>query len=222
MAEKIAIKFGRELNSFFSLTVINVVFSGMAMGISLSFAIVNALAVVDMVMKGTIFTFSSVIAMWPPSQVFLAFLGIVAAGLSMKWMISSAEILSEIDEIKQDYADESGKLDSDGLTSLIVKTIAYYRGKKKAIKRLGLFSRIGGICFLANAALAINGALTPSAGFGAIGLALVLTSILLNIAIGIAGIIIPHFFSKYSATWEYRLNESAKAEQDFKKMVEGA
>jgi hypothetical protein len=173
MAEKIGIKFGRELNSFFSLTVINVVFSGMGIGISPSFAIVNAQAVVDMVMKGTIFTFSSSIAMWPPSQVFLAFLGIVAAGLSMKWMISSAEILSEIDEIKQDYADESGKLDSDGLTSLIVKTMAYYRGNKKAIKRLGLFSRIGSICFLANAALqAINGAVTPSAGFGATGLTL--------------------------------------------------
>lgn len=220
MAENIGTKFGRELNSFFYFVIINVVFSGLAMGLSISFAILNILAVADGIMKGVLFNWGSV-PLWISPQVFLAALGVIAAGFSMRWLIYSSQMLADADGFKKEYL-KSQQL-SDGLTSLIMRAMAYYRAKKTTIQMLVLVCRVGGICFLISAGLQIlNGFLVLSAAFDPFLLAGIVASVLASAAVGVAGLILPRYFSSYSSTWDYRLKEGEKAEEELRKMMGGS
>ncbi len=233
MATNTVNKFGRELESFFSLAIMNIAISGIAMALSISFIVTN-LAAIDIAFEGGVVTIGP-IAIWPAPQFFLAVLAFIAAGISLKWMVSSAEILSDVDDLRDEYKAISGQggieakaegatQGSDALTSLIVKTMAYYRSRKTVIRRLSLISMAGGLVFIVSGIWqAYSGLMSiGTPGAGALELGLVAVSVAISLTVGIAGIIIPRYFSKYSATWEYRLGESAKAEEELKKVLGGS
>jgi hypothetical protein len=44
----------------------------------------------------------------------------------------------------------------------------------------------------------------------------------INFGMAIASIYVTHFFGKYSSTWDYRLEETSKAEKEFEKQLEGS
>jgi hypothetical protein len=217
MTTSIDNKFGRELNSFFSLVILNIVFSGIAMALSISFTVQNIVAAIGLIPKEVTLTWAIAELLSHPQFLF-GVLGVIAAVLSLKWLIASTEIMSDVEEIHSEYKEKSKQLDSNTVTSLIVKTMAYYRDKKNAIQSLSLFSRIGGFCFIASAALqAFYGTFTVNSEWA---LLMVATSVALCLAVGMAGVLIPRYFSNFSATWEIRLKESVKVEQELKKMLE--
>ena len=218
MTKSAGTKFGKELDSFLSLIVLNIIFSAIAMAASIIFTTANLKTAADLILQGSVFVLGP-ITMWPHPQFLLVILGLVGAAFSLKWLITSVEIMSDADDIKTQYSQESKQLDNQAATSLIVRAMAYYREKKTTIQRLGLFSRLGGLCFLASSIIqAVNGLLlTPAPD--SLHLLLIAVSVMLNATAGIAGILSPRYFFRYSSTWEYRLNESVKAEEELKRLL---
>lgn len=186
----VGIKFGKELESFLLLTILNIVFSAIAMAASIIFTIANIKTAADLIFQGSVFVLGP-ITMWPHPQFLLVILGLVGAGLSLKWLITSVEIMSDTEDIKTQYDQESKQLDNQAATSLIVRAMAYYREKKTTIQRLGLFSRLGGLCFLTSSIIqAINGlVLTPAPD--TLHLLFVVVSVIMSSTAGIAGILTP-------------------------------
>jgi len=201
-------KFQRELKSLHGLAIMNIVFGGLAMALAISIGVQNILPLIQA--KNFLLP-----------QLTLVILGFLASVISLRWIISSAETLDGADEIKDDYEKKKASLDEEGLTGLIVKMIANYRENKPTIKKMMLISRIAGVCFLIsgtfNFATAVNYIITGAPLWDifipALGTAI-------NFAIAAASFTIPHFFSKYSATWDLRLEETAKAEKELRRQLE--
>jgi hypothetical protein len=145
-------------------------------------------------------------------------IGFLAFGLSLRWLVSSAEILDGVSDSKNDYEKMKLKLDDENITALIVKMMAYYRDNKSTIHKLSWLSRIAGVCFIISGIILLTNnimaAKITSNVFTVIGT-------ILYFAVGVSGIIVPHFFKNYSSVWEYRLKQSVEAEKELEKELEG-
>jgi hypothetical protein len=206
MATKISEKLKQEINSFVGLALINIVFSAVAMGLGISTIISNITSMV---------TTQSVL--FP--QTVLIVIGVLASVFSIKWLISSAEMFEVSDELKEDYT-KNKTLDEEAQTSLIVKIMAYYRENKSTIKKMMWVSRIAGFCFLISGAFTIITAIINV--ITGVQLMDVWTQVLgafINFAITAAGLIIPHFFGKYTKIWDKRIEKNAKAEVEFRRQL---
>jgi hypothetical protein len=204
-------KFQRELNSLQGLSIINIVFGGLAMSFGIAIGVQNILSLVQA--QSLLLT-----------QLVLATLGFLSTAISMRWVVSSAELLDSATDMKDDYTEKKKTgLDDESLTGLIVKMTAHYRENKPTIKTMMLISRIAGVCFLISGAFNLATALTNvMTGVPQLD---VLTPIIgagLSFTMATASFVIPHFFSKYSQIWDYRLKETAKAEKELKKRIEEA
>ena len=201
-------KFQRELKSLHGLAIMNIVFGGLAMSLAISIGFQN------------IFTLVKAQNLLLP-QLALVTLGFLASVISLRWLISSAEILDGATDMKDDYEKKKAGLDDEGLTGLIVKMMTYYRKNKPTIKTMMLISRIAGVCFLIsgafNLATAVTNIITGAPQWDVLIQAL---GTVFNFAIATASLTIPHFFSKYSETWDYRLEETAKAEKELRRQLE--
>jgi len=199
-------KFRRELKRLNALLVINIVVGAVGMGISISYGILKALAITFPI------TVDSV-ALFP-----LIALGVAGFAASIRWLITTAETFSEVQEINDEYDAAASAKDCDSVTSLIVKSMSYYRAKLPSIRRMAWVSRIAGMCFVS---LAIYGLAASLLGFGEANLMLAAASFILNLAIGAVALYIPHSFLNLSTSWDFRLKEGAGAEASLKKVLEG-
>jgi hypothetical protein len=202
-------KFQRELNSLQRLSIINVVFGGLAMSFGVAVGVQNILAMVQA--QSLLLT-----------QLVLVTLGFLATAISLRWVVSSAELLDSTTDMKDEYTEKKKTgIDDEGITGLIVKMMVYYRENKPTIKTMMLISRIAGVCFLISGAFNLATALINfMSGVPQLD---VLTSIIgagLSFTMAAASLVIPHFFSKYSKIWDYRLEETVKAEKELKKRIE--
>ncbi|MBC7120008.1 MAG: hypothetical protein H5T33_00265 [Candidatus Methanosuratus sp.] len=196
-------KFSREIRSFFSLAVINIAFSGIAMAIGVSLAVTNILALLDG---------------WSVINIAASAVGIAAFALAIRWLIAVAELLSGVDDIKDEYSKVKGNQSPKALTGLIVRLTAHYRSNRQLISRLILLSRAAGVCFIANGALLLlQMALNLPADWT--GILASLAAAAVNFGVGVAGISIPHFFKRYSSCWEVRLKEITQAEEGLSVIV---
>jgi hypothetical protein len=180
--------------------MMSIVFGGIAMALGISFGIQNVLVLAkvrDLLLPQLAFTL----------------VGFIAAGVSLRWLLSSVEILDEVSEIRDDYEREKAKPDDESIAGLVVKMMAYYRDNKSTLQRLSLLSRVAGICFIVNGLALLLGATSLDL--------FTLTGSILCLAVGSSGLIVPHFFKNYSSVWEYRLQQSAKAERELAKELEG-
>ena len=199
-------KFRRELKRLNALLVINIIVGAIGMGMSISYGILKVLAI-----KLPI-TVDSV-ALLP-----LVALGVAGFAVSIRWLISTVETFSEVQEINDEYDAAAKGRDGDSTTSLIVKSMSYYRAKLPSIRRMAWVSRIAGICFIS---LAIYGLATSLLGFGEANLMLAAASFILNLTIGAVALYVPHSFFNLSTSWGFRLKEGAGAEASLKKVLEG-
>lgn len=206
MSEGTATRFVRELRSFYALSIINLAFGAVAMAISVSFGVQNVLAIVDA--RNLLL----------PQLVF-CILGFLAFGLSLRWLLTSAEILDGVQDIKEEYEGKGASLGSDDVTGFIIKAMAYYREKRTTVLKLVTASKVAGICFIVNGAVMLfTGVFSAS---GALDL-LSSVGILLNLGVGFSGVYIPIYFERYVSTWGNRLQESVRAEKDLAKLMEGS
>ncbi len=206
MLPNISQKFQREMRSFNALLIMNIVVGAVGMGMSISHGVIKLLTLTLPLTIDSIVTLP------------LVALGLVGFGISIKWLISTVEIFSDAQEINEDYDNATKSPNSDATTSLIVKSMSYYRSKKSAIKQMSWVSRIAGMCFIV---LAIYGIAASLLGFGEVNLLMAAASSGVNIAIGVVALYIPRSFSNFSSSWDYRLNEGDTAGNALQKVLEG-
>lgn len=207
MVTETVAKFQRELNSLQGLSIMNIVFGGLAMSLAISIIVQNILALTK-----------AQSLMLP--EVALVVLGFVVAAISIRWLVSSAELLDGAADLKDEYSEKKAGLDEDGLTGLIVKMLAQYRENKHTIRAMMLVSRVAGVCFLISGAFILETAMSSITGGAPTGeMLLQVLGSGFNFAMAAASLAIPHFFGKYSEVWDIRLEESAKAEKELGKQL---
>lgn len=199
-------RLGRELWSFYALVVMNIVAGGVIMGLSMSYGIQNVIAFVQ-ALPGLELIYSLPVAA----------VAIAVFGVAISWLVSSAEIFGEAQEIREEFQGrEAG--DRSSATSIIVKTMALYRERKTTIQRMAWVSRLVGILLLGIAAYNLAGI----ALFGVWGEPIVVgTSIVMNLVMGAVALYIPHLFSIFSRTWDSRLAQGERAEGELRRVLEG-
>ena len=201
MVNETVVKFQRELNSLQGLAILNIVFGGLAMSFAIAVGVQNVFAMVEA---------QSLLL----PQLLLVIVGFLVFAISLRWLVSSAELLDGADNLKQDYAKKKASLDDDSLTSLIVKMVAHYRENKPKIRTMMLVSRVAGGCFLVSGGFSLAAAVTSLlAGAPALDVLIQFLGAAFNFAMAAAGFIIPRFFGRYSKIWDYRLEEAIKAEK---------
>ena len=208
MATKTVTKVKRELNSYQGLATLNIAFGGLAMAFGISFIIQSILAMVE---AQTLLI----------PQVGLVVLGFVAAGVSIRWLIASAELLDGVSDLKDDYNKNKANPDEENTTGLLVKMTSHYRQNKPTIKTMMTISRIAGVCFLVAGGFTLALALTNiGAGVSTWQMFLQVLGSAFNFGMAVASFAIPHFFGNYSKVWDFRLKEASKAEKQLQKQLE--
>lgn len=92
-------------------------------------------------------------------QIAYVVLGFLAAAVSIRWLVSSAEVLDGADELRVEYSEQKQGVNEEGLAGLIITMMAYYRENKSTIKTMVLISRIAGGCFLVSGTFSLATAL---------------------------------------------------------------
>ena len=200
-------KVQHELNSLWGLAIISIVFGGVAMAFGVSIGVQN---IYPMVQAQKI--------LFP--QVAFVVLGFLAAAVSIRWLVSSAEMLDSADDLRVDYSEQKKNPNEDGLAGLIAKMMGYYRENRPRIKAMMLISRIAGLCFVISGAFSSGTAVVNlMSGVPQADVIIQVIGAAVSFAIAAASFAIPHFFGKYLEIWDYRLEETAKAELEFKRQI---
>jgi hypothetical protein len=203
MKDNTIMQFKNELNSFFMLVLLNLVFGAMAMAFGMQFVVSSVLGLNGL----------------QPSVVLRALTGafsLMCFGLGLMWILSSARILKGITGIRREYRKRSEPVPGEILTGWIVRLMAHYRENKKRIAWMMIICTLGGSVFLA------LGILNVVQGIGAGDITTRLLSVIaagINLTIGCVSLRFSLYFQKYSAAWDLRLQETVRSEETLKKSM---
>jgi len=203
-------KFNVEIRSFLGLTIINLVFGALAMGLGVSTVVNNIPYLLEL----------SGISILP---IILVCIGGFVFLLGLYWIISSAEILDGITDITEQNKNFKEKITEDYFTSLIIRMMAQYRSNKTIIHRMMFIGRIGGYIFI------IAGIIEIILAFYNLNLSYItldnlisIVGVVITLTLGFAIIIIIRYFNRYTKIWEKRLSDSNKIDETLQSVIEGA
>jgi hypothetical protein len=200
-------RFSREMMSLYALIVINIVGAGLAMSYGVATGVNNIYSMIaDLRIQ--------------PLQAALTGLGLLGFGFAISWLVSSAKVFSDLDDLRDEFRKRPGESNDEEMAQLIVQNMAFYRDNKPTIDRLMIGSRATGLFFLLSAAVGVFNLLT-NAPAGPLGLMTAVIGALICVAIGAVGLYCPSFFERYTRTWEQRLNDSVEAEKKLNRILEG-
>ena len=200
-------RFSRETMSLYALIVINIVGAGLAMSFGVATGVNNLLLMV------TELNFQ-------PLQAAMTGLGLLGFGFAISWLVSSAKVFSDFDDIRDEFKKRRGEADDEEMAQLVVQNLAFYRDNRLTIDRLMLGSRAAGFFFLLSAAVGVYNLLI-NAPTGLLGLLAAVFGILICGVIGAVGLYCPSFFEMYTRTWNQRLDNSVEAEKKLNSILEG-
>ncbi len=206
MATKTLVKIDRELNSYQGLVTLNLMFGALTMAFGIVFIVQGVTGVVE------------VQSLLLP-EIVMATLGAIVAATAIRWLISSAELLDGLTDLKEDYNKNKANLNDENTTSLVVKLTSHYRENKPIIKTMMTISKIAGLCFVIAGAYSLVTALIGVGDASTWEFSLQVLGAGFNFAIAGASFAIPHFFGKYSKVWDYRLQETTKAEKQLQQQL---
>ena len=206
MATKTLVKINRELNSYQGLVTLNLMFGALTMAFGIVFIVQGITGMVEV--QGLLL----------PETVMVTLGGIVGA-VAIRWLICSAELLDGLTDLKEDYNKNKASLNDENTVSLVVKLTSHYRENKPTIKTMMAISKIAGACFLVSGAYSLVTALIGIGDASTWEFSLQVLGAGFNFAIAGASFAIPHFFGKYSKVWDYRLEETIKAEKQLQQQL---
>jgi len=200
-------RFSTETRSFNALIVMNITGAGLAVSMGVALGIKNILPIV------------SAQRLLIPEAVTV---GLVLAGcvLGLRWLVAGAEMLDEF----QDIVDGQKEVEKEPepLTGLIVQNMAFYRDNRSTIERMSLGSRATGAFFLLSALMQVQ-RLVYLLGVPSTWETLMsIVGFSLCLALGLVGVYVPSAFSRYTAAWDRRLQESSEAEKRLGELLEGS
>jgi hypothetical protein len=202
MTVNTAQKLQHELNSLLGLLIINLLCSALAFAFGAYFLMPN------LILAATTQTVQL-------DQVGLMVLGGLAFALAFRWLLSTAKIMDTHNKLnlglRQHKKDKT--LDDEALTGLIVKMTAAYRDNKLTLRTMMTISKVACALFtLGASATVISVVIAAGSGLPFLNTAMLLVNAAICYAVAAACYVIPHFFGKYSAIWDARLEGAAKAE----------
>ncbi|MDD1658560.1 MAG: hypothetical protein LUQ41_08945 [Methanomicrobiales archaeon] len=197
--------FASELRSFFALCILNLVFGALILAFGVQYIVTSVLALVQ---GGTSFGFViTQILAWGA----IAFLG-------LRWIVSSAEVMSGVTDIQEEFTALEEPVSGEILTGLIVRMMARYREHRKAIRLMTLVCTLGGALFLALGVWnLVQAGLTLGSG-GSPYLSLLAAGI--NLTIGMVSLLLSSWFRRYSRAWDLRLAEASRSEEALRHAME--
>lgn len=207
MGTKTVAKIQRELNSYQGLVTLNLMFGALAMAFGIVFVVQGGMGMVEI---------QSLLL----PEVALVTIGAIVGGIAVRWLISSAELLDGLTDLKDNFKKNKATLNDENTVSLVVKMTSHYRENKPTIKTMLNISKIAGLCFLAGGIYILVLAIINLASGGSTWeVFLQAVGSVSNIAMAAASFAIPHFFGKYSKVWDYRLEETVKAEKQLQQQL---
>lgn len=203
MTSTIYSHFYHELNSFFLVTLLNVVFGALAIAFGIQYIVASVLGLTDEEPLSLI-------------QIMTAAISMVGFGLGLSWIVSSVEILDGIDDIRNFLKENTTPVSDEITTCGIVRMIAHYRGHRKTIRTMILVCTIGGFCFLALGIISSIEFFSFSLTSGTITLNsyLLIPSVLLALSVALVSLASSFYFSKFSKAWDLREDEISRAEHE--------
>lgn len=192
----------RELDSFYIITLLNVVFGALAMAFGIQYMVSSVLGMTG----GEPFSLFRILT---------AAVSMVGFGLGLSWLLSSVKIMNGLSDIRTIVKDRKAPLLDEILTGAIVRMIAHYREHRKTIQTMILVCTLGGFCFLALGIMSSIEFFSFSLTTGTITLnsALLIPSALLTLAIAMVSLASSWYFSKFSKDWDLRQGEISLSEQ---------
>lgn len=207
METKTLCRFNKEMRSFNTLTLINVVGAALAMSFGV---IIGVNSILTMINERSILLPQTVMTV-------LALVGFVFA---IRWLLLSAQIFDSFDDVRDEFKSRSEKAEDEAITELIIQNMAFYRDNKSTIEKLKLGSRITGAFFLLLGAMVALNLLSMDA-IALLNLLTGTSGTIICIIIGIVGVYSPSFFEQYIKTWDHRVMYSAEAEMRLDRILEG-
>jgi hypothetical protein len=200
MADETFFQFKNELNSFFVLVILNMVFGALAMAFGMQFMISSVLGFAGGQFPVVLRVLAGAIAL-------------AVFGLGLSWVLSSAKVLKGITGIRREYGECPGPVPDEILTGWIVRLMAHYRENRETIRWMTLICALGGCAFLAVGVLNLVQGISWLGGSG-IAWYQVLPFIAagINLVIGLSSLLFCRYFRRYSAAWDLRLDENARSE----------
>ena len=200
MTNNIIKKINDEIGSLTALSIVNLMFGGVAIAIGIS----NSVNHINLLKESIQISLTSVI--------FICF-GIGLGIIGIYWIISSGNILDFTTDIHLGRHKKKMSVTDESIISLIVQMIAFYRKNQKKIKQMIVMSMIGGCLLLGFTLLsAINMLMKPSVGV-VWSQYVQIIGLFLMLFLGIACFFIPRFFKKYASIWDGRMKEAENVER---------
>jgi hypothetical protein len=196
-------RFKKEINSFFALVLLNLVFGALAMAFGMQFIVASILGPTGLQATTILRALTGIFAM-------------VCFGLGFSWVLFSARILKGITVIRREFRDHKGPVPEQTLTCWIVRMTAHYRGNKKTIRNMILVCTLGGFCFLILGVLNSLEFFSFSLSSGSFSLNsyLLIPSALLTLGVAMVSLLSSYYFMKFSKTWDNREDEISRSESE--------
>jgi len=212
MLESTRDQFTKEVRYFFNVAVQNLVFSSLAIAVGFIYIITAVLGTTPCIPTPDLS---------PSLRMIIGALSMVSFGLGISWTLSSLKIIKGIEGIKTNLDKNGSKITDDGITCLIVRMLIYYRDNRDTIRRMVYVCIIGGCAFLffgilwSLEFLKITGNGTEFS----MKAYLLIPVVLVYLGIAIKSLIYANYFSKFSKSWDVRLNEIDEFEWTLKKTL---
>jgi hypothetical protein len=208
MQTKTRVQFEKELDNFFRLILLNMVFGALAVASGLQYILVAVLE------PGGL-----------PASPFLRIVtgatALVCFGLGLFWVRTSARVLKEIRQIRRETRGWTGQVPDDVLTDAIVRMIAHYRENKKTLRIMTYICTLGAVCFfiMGIAASLEFLRITGDSLTFSMSSFLVIPAMALTLGAAAASIACTYFFTKHGRTWDSRLTILGMSEETLEKAL---
>jgi hypothetical protein len=190
-------QFADELRSYFTMTLLNLVFGAMAMAFGMQFIVTSVLSFEHAGIEAAL-------------EIPLFLVGVIAVIFGIRWIVFSARMLKGIAPLKREYRKMEKPLSEEILTSMIIRLITHYRENQWVIRRMTIICTLAGCIFL------VLGILNLIQGILAgpfLTLFLNIFAAGINLVIGSVALISSSWFRHYAAVWDQRLETVFRSQE---------
>lgn len=205
MTDTVERRFRRELNTFFGVTLLNVVFAAQAIALGIAYVVAAVIGTTEVPAD-------------PALRVLAGALALACFGLGLAWVRSSARVLRGVTSIRRSFRGRPGPVSEEALTGGIVGMIAHYRENRSTIRTMVRVCTAAGFGLLALGVVVGLESASVSLSGGSVTLngPALISSALLALGIGLVSLLSSYYFSRFSRVWDLRLEETARSEERLK------
>jgi len=201
-------QFKTELNTFFVLVLLNMAFGALTMAFGMQFIVSSVLGLSGW-QTGTVI------------RVLAGGLSMVCFGIGFAWVLASARVLKGVTAVRREFKKMTEPVSGEILTGWIVRIMAHYRKNKETIRWMTLICALGGCIFLVLGILNLVQVITALAGNGNLWIfVLPFVAAGINLTIGLVSLRFSVWFTKYTAVWDHRMEETSRSEDALRRSLE--